>query len=152
MANIEYIKFENIKAERFLPVLNDETIRGHLIKHAAFDSKTIQDWMNGKIKADKNDGCYIRAVQLDGKLSGWCGIDKDEKDFEIAIVISKNTWGVGISIYKHLIKWAKEYGHREVKINLLETRSEYRFLKKQASKVYKHEMLGRTFVAYHIQI
>ena len=97
-------------------------------------------------------GCRIRAVYSEGALVGWCGIQQDNEDFEIAIVISPAVWGIGLSIFKALMAWSKELGHQEVVIHLLETRPVYKFLKRKAIKVKQTEMLGRSFMTYHLAV
>jgi len=152
MSTTKYVKFNDINPEDFIPVLNDERVRDHLISHSLFDSDNIKEWVKEKIECDSRFDCRIRAVLIDNTLAGWCGIQKDNEHYEIAIVISKSFWGLGILIFKDLISWAKELGHQEVVIHLLETRPEYRFLKRVSTKTHKTKMLGRNFITYHIAV
>lgn len=152
MSEIEYVKFDHVNPEDFLPVVNEPTLRKHLIDHVRFDSVTIREWMNEKIQLESIPGCRIRAVFIGGILAGWCGIQSDDKGFEIAIVLSKQFWGFGIPIFKALMCWAKELGHEEIIFHLLETRSEYKFLKKMATKIRKTELFGRNFTTYFISV
>ena len=152
MSEIEYVNFNQVNPECFLPVVNEQSLRKHLIDHMQFDSVSIKEWMNGKMQSESILGCRIRAVFIDGELAGWCGIQPDDNGFEIAIVISQKFWGVGISILKTLMCWAKEFGHSEVMFHLLETRPEYMFLKRKATKVQKSKRLGRTFTTYWISV
>ena len=152
MSKIEYKVFNSVDPEDFLSVVNEQILRKHLIDHAHFDSVNIREWMNGKTQTESNPGCRIRAVYIDGILAGWCGIQPDDNGFEIAIVISKQFWGFGISIFKTLMSWAKELGHKEIMFHLLETRPEYKFLKRKATKVKKTELFGRNFTTYFISV
>lgn len=152
MSEIEYVNFNQVDPEVFLPVVNEQSLRKHLIDHGQFDSVSIKEWMNGKIQSESIPGCRIRAVFIDGVLAGWCGIQPDDKGFEIAIVISKQFWGVGISIFKTLMCWAKELGHKEIVLHLLETRPEYKFLKRKVTSVQKTKLLGRSFTTYFISV
>ena len=92
--------------------------------------QSISTWIAEKIALDQSPGCRIRAVVVDGELSGWCGIQPDDQGHELAIVLSQPAWGQGRSIFKQLLTWAKELGHKEVLFHLLETRPEYRALQK----------------------
>ena len=85
-------------------------------------------------------------------LAGWCGIQKDNEKFELAIVISKSYWGTGPFIFKDLLSWAKEFGHQEVLIHLLETRREYRFLKRISTITHETKIFGKKFITYHIAV
>jgi len=152
MSEIEYANFNKVNPEDFLPVLNDEILRLHLIKHAYFDSVSIREWMYGKIQSESISGCRVRALYIDRVLAGWCGIQPDDNGFELAIVISQQFWGFGTSIFKTLMCWAKEFGHKEVLFHLLDTRPEYLFLKRKAAKVHKSELLDRKFTTYWISV
>lgn len=149
---IKYVKFNDIDSEELIPVLNEESIRSHLTSHALFDTKSVNDWAKEKIECDSMPGCRIRAVYLDTNLVGWCGIQKDNAGYEIAIVISKPAWGIGASIFEKLISWSKELGHQEVVIHLLESRPIYKFLKRKSTKTHSTKMYGRNFTTYHISV
>ena len=152
MSQIKYLKFNEIDPNQFIPILNENSIREHLIHYDQFDSQSIHEWVKGKVEEDSIPGCRVRAVLVDNALMGWCGIQKEEKHFEIAIVIAQSAWGIGLSIYRDMMGWVKELQHEEVVIHLLESRPEYEFLKRKSSKTYETNMLGRTFRTYHLRV
>ncbi len=152
MTKIEYLHFNQVDPDNFLPVLNDPTLRKHLIAHGIFDSGSIKEWMNSKILSESIPGCRVRAVAIDGLLAGWCGLQPDDNGVEIAIVISQQFWGFGLSIFKTLMGWAEELGHKEILFHLLDSRPTYRFLARQATKVQKTELLGRKFTTYYLPV
>ncbi len=152
MSKIEFVNFNKVTAEDFLPVVNDESLRKYLIDHAYFDSASIREWIDEKEQIESISGCRVRAVFVGGTLVGWCGIQPDDNGFEIAIVIAKEFWGFGISIFHEMMLWAKEMGHKEIVFHLLETRPEYKSLKRKATKVQKTELLGRNFTTYFISV
>ena len=152
MSEIEFVSFNQVDPEDLLPVVNEQALRKHLVDHAYFDSVSIKEWMNGKAQTESIPGCRVRAVFIGEILAGWCGIQPDDNGFEIAIVISKEFWGFGISIFSSLMSWAKELGHKEIMFHLLETRPEYKALKRKATKVQKTELLGRSFTTYFISV
>lgn len=152
MSGIEFLNFNQVNPEDFMEILNEDSLRTHLIDHSYFDSSSLQIWMEEKIDLDAIQGCRIRAVSINGVLAGWCGIQPDDNGFELAIVISQKFWGFGITIFKTLICWAKEIGHKEVVFHLLDSRPEYQAIKKISSKVSKTEQLGRCFTTYHITV
>ena len=152
MSDIKYLSFDQVDLNDFLTIVNEESLRTHLIEHPLFDRAGLQTWMDEKVKVDSMPGCRVRAVSIDGELAGWCGIQPDDHGFELAIVISQRFWGAGIAIYKSLISWAKELGHKEVLFHLLDSRPDYQALKRMSSKVYKTEQLGRCFTTYCIPL
>lgn len=152
MSKIEYLFFDQVKPEDFISIINEDSLRIHLIEHPYFDATSVRVWMEDKIKLDATNGCRIRVVYIDGMLAGWCGIQPDDNGFELAIVIAKRFWGFGISIFKTLICWARELGHKEVIFHLLDSRPAYKTLNKIAMKVHKTELAGRYFTTYHIPV
>lgn len=152
MSEIEFLCFNQVNPEDFLGVVNEDSLRTHLIDHPYFDVASLQAWIEDKIKVDAVQGCRIRAVYIGGVLAGWCGIQPDDNGFELAIVISQKFWGFGIPIFKVLMCWANEIGHKEILFHLLESRPEYKALNRISTKVHKTEQLGRCFTSYHVPV
>ena len=152
MSEIEFLRFKHVNLDDLLVVLNEDSLRTHLIDHPYFDLTSLQAWKEDKIRVDTMQGCRIRAVYIAGVLAGWCGIQPDDNGFELAIVISQRFWGVGIPIFKQLMCWASELGHKEILFHLLESRPEYKALSKISSKVHKTELAGRCFTTYYVPV
>jgi len=152
MSKVTYMDFNHVKLGELLAVLNQDGLRVHLVEHAYFDTVSLRTWMEGKIAVDSLPGCRVRAVYIDDTLAGWCGIQPDNNGYELAIVISKKFWGNGLAIFKVLMSWAKDLGHKEIRFHLLDSRPEYKALKKIATKVQKTELLGRCFTTYRIAV
>ena len=152
MSTIEYVKFNEISPDDFLPLLNKLKIREHLIQHEFFDVDTLTAWMESKIEVDASLGCKVRAIKLDHQLIGWCGIQLAESKYEIAIVIDDGSWGAGVKIFHEIMNWARVLGHQEVYLHLLHTRPRYKFLQKQAKKVYESELFGSKFTTYQLTV
>ncbi|MCX4190854.1 hypothetical protein [Methylophaga sp. OBS3] len=152
MSNIEYLRFEHVNPEDLMSVVNEESLRGHLIEHPYFDSKSIREWSMDKTETDAMDGCRVRVISIAGEIAGWCGIQPDDNGFEVAIVISQKFWGSGMPIFKTLKCWTSELGHKEVLFHLLDTRREYKALAKMATKVCHTQLLGRSFTTYYFSV
>jgi len=152
MVTVEYPKFNRIEPSEFLPLLNSEKIRKHLIEHQLFTIDTLITWMQSKIEVDAISGCKVRGIVCNGDLAGWCGIQFEEGEYELAIVIDDKFWGLGKRVFKDLMCWAKELNHDEVCIHFLHTRPEYKFLKKMAKNVYETDFFGNTFTTYQLTV
>ncbi|KZN70382.1 N-acetyltransferase [Pseudoalteromonas luteoviolacea] len=152
MSKIEFLRFNQVNPSELMGIVNQDSLRKHLIDHPHFDETSLQTWMDEKITTDAMHGCRIRAVYIGGVLAGWCGIQPDGNGYELAIVISQKFWGVGISIFKSLMCWAKELGHKEIRFHLLDSRPEYKALNKMSTKVHKTELSGRCFTTYYVTV
>ena len=152
MTNINYLNFEEINPDDFIPLMNNQNNRKHLIEHDFFTSETIKAWVNSKIEVDATKGCKVRAIVSENELLGWCAIQAEDGKYEIAIIIDDKFWGLGKNIFKEMMKWVKELGHNEVFIHFLHTRPHYKFLKKIAKNVYETELLNNKFITYELRV
>ena len=152
MHSLEYIPLSRVNSDDFITLLNNPKIREHLIGHDLFDHTSLNAWIKGKAEVDAQPGCKVRAIILNGLLIGWCGIQLENGQYEIAIIISDKSWGIGKTVFQDIMGWAKELGHSDVFIHFLETRPEYNFLKKISKNVYKSELYGRKFTTYQLEI
>ncbi|WP_438464180.1 N-acetyltransferase [Marinomonas sp. PE14-40] len=149
---IEYIKFDDIDQEAFLPLVNSQRVREHLMEHALFTLETLTQWMATKRALDNEVGCKARGILCDGELAGWCAIQYEESQYEIAIIIDDRHWGLGKNVFKDMMGWAREFKHEYVYIHFLHTRPEYRFLKKIAKSVQETELYGNKFISYQLAV
>jgi len=148
----EYRKFDEIKIEELVALLNKPKIRQHLIEHEVFDTVSAKLWIEEKIKVNEVNGCRVRAVYIKTVLVGWCGIQLEKDNYEIAIVIDDKVWGLGKIIFKDIMIWAKELGHNEIFIHFLHSRPEYKFLRKIAKNVFTTELYGNKFITYQLSV
>lgn len=152
MNTVDYPKFNTINPNDFLPLLNSKKIRKHLIEHELFTIGTLTTWMHNKMKVDATSGCKVRGIVCEGELAGWCGIQLEEGNYELAIVIDDKFWGLGKTVFKDMMCWAKELEHDEVYIHFLHTRPQYMFLKKISKNVYEADFFGSKFTTYQLTV
>lgn len=137
---------------QWLKILNHKKVRKHLIPHPQFDELLLQQWISGKVETDSKPGCRIRAIMCNQQLAGWCGIQEDAGEYELAVVVHPHFIGVGLQTYKELMKWSKDFGHRQVLVHFLHTRPLYRFLQKRAISVRHRQLYGQQFTSYTLAV
>lgn len=152
MNHIEYIKLNEVNPLAFISILNKQKIRKHLIEHKIFDAPAVKAWLAAKIEMDSTQGCKVRAIIVDKQLAGWCGIQLEDENFEIAVVIDDRYWGQGRKIFREIMVWAKELDHKVLFIHLLYSRPEYKFLRKISRNVTERELLGSKFTTYELVV
>jgi len=152
MSLLKYYNIEEVNEDDLLALLNDERIREHLVEHEIFDKIKLRSWVDEKVKLNNVEGCRVRAIEQNDMLIGWCGIQLEGKDYELAIIIGSSHWGVGKRVFNDLMSWAKEIGHKEVVIHLLDSRNEYQFLKKIAKEVSTCRIMQRNFTTYRLAV
>lgn len=152
MKRIEYVRLDKVEPAGLVTLLNKKRIREHLVEHQQFTVGTVARWIETKINESSGRCCKVRAVFVDDRLSGWCGIQPDGTGYELAIVIDESHWGLGPRIFRDVMGWASELGHEVISIHLLHTRPEYKFLHKMAKNVYSTELLGNRFTTYELAV
>ena len=68
MSTLEYRELNKINPLDFIPILNEDSIRNHLIDHDVFNTERVQTWVAEKMKCDVLDKCRIRGVYLDEQV------------------------------------------------------------------------------------
>lgn len=149
------IPLTDVPLSELVELLNIEQLRVHLMPHAMFDREGAESWRADKMQEDSLPHSFIRAVQVQDSLAGWCGIQKcgleeGGEHFELAIVLAPEFWGIGKAICACLLETARQLGHRELRIHFLHTRPPYRFMEKLALRVYDSEINGNRFKTYVI--
>ena len=143
-----------------MSLLNDPQVRAHLVDHPAFDSVSLEQWIQEKMAVDATPRFRVRAIRApsdDDALVGWCGLQPDfsggsDGVADLAIVLAPSHWGLGRLVFREMLGWASELGHQEVKLHLLESRREYRALRRKALSVVRSEWAGRHFVTYRFAV
>ncbi len=152
MPNIEFQCLDAFEPKEFLAFLNSAKVRRHLVQHHQFDEAAAAQWLAAKLSIDEMPGCRLRAVCVDGELAGWCGIQPDDAGYELAVVLDERYWGIGLEVYRSMMAWAAELGHKFVNVHLLATRPEYRFLRKMATSVTRGDWQGEAFISYRLAV
>lgn len=152
MKNIEYVDLQDLNRIAILNILNKQKVREHLVKHHEFDEALLDEWIKGKVEVNRTQGCKVKAIKVDGAAAGWCGIQFENGSYELAIVLDPKYWGVGLGIFKEMMRWASELGHSTVVLHLFNTRPEYRFLRKMADRVYESTMFGQQYTSYELKV
>lgn len=152
MKNIEYVDLIDLNRIEVLNILNKQEVRDHLVKHHEFDENLLDEWIKGKVEVNRTQGCKVKGIEVDGAAAGWCGIQFENGSYELAIVLDPKYWGVGLGVFKEMMRWASELGHSTVVLHLFNTRPEYRFLRKLADRVYESTMFGQKYTSYELKV
>ena len=152
MKKLEYKSLQDLDQMELLNILNKERVREHLVSHNKFDQASLKEWVLSKMKVDSSTGCKVKGITVNDSVAGWCGIQFENEAYELAIVLDEEYWGMGKEVFKEVLKWAFEFGHRHVVLHLLASRPKYKFLKKMASRVYKSTIFGQEYTSYELEV
>lgn len=149
---ITYRPLNSVAPSDLLALMNDSDIRTHLIEHPLFDLTSLAQWVDDKVQVDTQPHCRVVAIFINDQLAGWGGIQPDDDNYEIAIILAKPFWGLGVRIFKDMLNWAHTSGLTQIVIHLLNTRKDYRFLKKAATSVTRRQLMGHEFTTYQLAL
>jgi RimJ/RimL family protein N-acetyltransferase len=96
IANAEYVALNNHPLVRRLMPLSDGN----------FDEQQCQAWVAGKEKQWEEFGYGPWAFLIDGKFAGWGGLQNENGDADLGLVLHPDYWGAGKAIYEEIIKRA----------------------------------------------
>ncbi len=152
MKHISYVEIQGLNQNELMRILNAERVREHLVPHEQFDESSLADWVAEKVTVNATAGCKVRGIEVNDAVAGWCGIQFENGSYELAIVLDEKYWGIGVRVFKDLMAWAAELGHRTVVLHLLNTRREYLFLKNMARREFESTLFGQTYTSYELRV
>ncbi len=106
---IERKRLAEIDKQLIIQLCNDPQIKKHMpLSKENFDLDEYEKFIKAKEKIwlDNNYGPW--AYLVDGKFVGWGGLQPEDGDVEIALVLHPQYWGYGPLLFKDIIKYAFE--------------------------------------------
>ena len=117
-----------------------------------FDDAACKDWIAGKERMWQEHGYGPWAFVIDGKFAGWGGLQPEEGDADLGLVLHPDYWGHGIVIYKEIIRRAfEEMGFKSVIILFPPTRTRIKGILRLGFKEDGElEIGGERFIRYRL--
>jgi RimJ/RimL family protein N-acetyltransferase len=107
---IECRRLIDVEKHNFIDLMNHPQVRKHMpLASGAFDDAAYDAFIVAKEALWKNHGYGPWAFLLDGKFVGWGGLQYEEGEADIALVLHPNHWGLGKAIFDLIITEA--FGH-----------------------------------------
>lgn len=139
---VEYIALNtNPLVRRQMPLTSDK-----------FDEEDCRAWIAGKEKMWEEHGYGPWAFVIDGKFAGWGGLQPEEGDADLGLVLHPDYWGHGKVIYDEIIRRAfDEMGLKSVTILLPPTRTRLKgILRLGFQPDGEVEVGGERFIRYRL--
>lgn len=91
--------------EQWLELFNDKRVQKHMpLASDSVDAIWVENWVRHKFDDSQNSPFKVYSVWLDENFAGWAAIQKDEEDYELAIVLNPTYWGAGLNVFQKLVK------------------------------------------------
>lgn len=123
--NIQFDRLRNISNQDIIELNTNERVLKQmpLANGVVFDEEKCIAWVKGKEEQWTKYGYGPWAFLVDGKFAGWGGLQYEEGDADLAVVLHPQYWGFGKQIFDEIIKKAfTEMGFESITILLPPTR------------------------------
>ena len=132
---------------------NPLVMRQMPLSSADFDEAACREWVAGKEKIWDEHGYGRWAFVIDGKFVGWGGLQPEDGDVDLGIVLHPDAWGYGKAIYEEIIRRAfEEMGLESVTILFPPTRTRVKgVLRLGFQPDGEMEIGGERFIRYRLR-
>ena len=119
-----------------------------------FDEEDCREWIASKEKMREEYGYGPWAFVIDGKFAGSGGLQPEEGDADLGLVLRPDYWGYGKVIYEEIICRAfKEMGFESATILFPPTRTRVRgILRLGFQPDGEMEIVGKRFIRYRLYV
>jgi [ribosomal protein S5]-alanine N-acetyltransferase len=105
--NIEFKRLSDVKKSDIIELMNHPIVLKHMpLAKGTFDDAAYDAFIAAKEELWKQHGYGPWAFYHDGKFIGWGGLQFEEGDADLALVLHPNHWGMGKAIYDLIIERA----------------------------------------------
>lgn len=104
---IEFKRLFEVRKSDVIELLNHPLVRRHMpLAKGLFDDRAYASFMVDKEALWSEHGYGPWAFVVDGKFVGWGGLQFEQGDPDLALVLHPDFWGMGKKIYGEIIKKA----------------------------------------------
>lgn len=142
---IALLRLTEVPLESVHALLNDERSHRHLPLAAPFTLEQAAAWVRDKDAQWDDAGYGPWAITVDGRLVGWGGLQREESGADLALVLQRADWGLGLTLYHLMIERAfTEFGLDAVTVALPFSRNASRVLMRFGFRADGEAMYGGT--------
>jgi len=107
--HLELVSMNKVDTAEYLALNNNPLVRRQMpLTDDYFGERECQEWVTGKEKQWDEYGYGPWAFIIDGKFAGWGGLQYENGDADLGLVLHPDYWGMGKTIYDEIIKRAFE--------------------------------------------
>ncbi len=123
--NIEFKSLGEIEKSEIIDLMNNALVRRQMpLLKGDFTEENCDRFVASKAQLWKEHGYGPWAFVIDNQFAGWGGIQPDDGEADLALVLHPDYWGVGKVLYKKIIDKAfNELGLDSVQVLFPPTRT-----------------------------
>lgn len=124
--NIQFEHLSQINIDEIIELNTNERVLKQmpLAEGGIFDEKACVAWVKGKEQQWIENGYGPWAIMINEKFAGWGGLQNEEGDADLALVLHPQYWGFGKQIFDEIVDKAfSEMGFESITILLPPSRT-----------------------------
>lgn len=104
---IEFKRLLEVEKSSLLALMNHPLVRRHMpLASGLFDDKAYDAFLADKEQLWAEHGYGPWGFIIDGKFAGWGGLQFEQGDADLALVLHPDYWGSGRAIFEEIVKRA----------------------------------------------
>lgn len=150
---LEFKRLNEIDCSEYIALNTNPLIRRQMpLTSDKFDEEDCKEWIASKEKMWEEHGYGPWAFVVDDKFAGWGGLQPEEGDADLGLVLHPDYWGYGKVIYEEIIRHAfEEMGLASVTILFPPTRTRVKgILRLGFQPDGEVEIGGERFIRYRL--
>jgi RimJ/RimL family protein N-acetyltransferase len=105
--NLEFRKLTQVNPDDIIALNNHPDVLRHMPLGAPdFDRQKCLEWAAQKDAQWQQHGYGPWAFMIDGHFAGWGGLQYEDGDADLALVLHPDYWGAGKIIYDEIVNYA----------------------------------------------
>ncbi len=151
--NIEFKRLSEVDKSYIIDLMNNSLVRRQMpLLKRDFSEIDCEKFVISKEKMWEEDGYGPWAFVIDNQFAGWGGVQPDNGEADLALVLHPKFWGIGKVLYKKIIRKAfDELGLNSVQVLFPPSRTRIQGLLKLGFKKEGEIKVGNEqFIRYRL--
>ena len=152
--NIEFKNLGEIDKSSIIDLMNNSLVRRQMpLLKGDFDENDCDNFIASKERLWEEYGYGPWAFVIDDQFAGWGGIQPEDGEADLALVLHPEYWGMGKVLYKEIIRRAfDELGVHSIQVLFPPTRTRIKGLLRLGFKKEKEVQIGNEqFIKFKLE-
>ena len=152
--NIEFKRLTEVERSEIVALMTNPLVRRHMpLTSDSFGESDCDEFIAAKERLWAEHGYGPWAFVVDGRFVGWGGLQPENGEADVALVLHPNHWGMGKALYDEVIGRAfGEMGFETVTVLLPPTRKRIKgLLRLGFEEDGEVEVGGERFIRYRLK-
>ncbi|MDC8003918.1 GNAT family N-acetyltransferase [Aureisphaera galaxeae] len=152
--NIEFIRLTEVEKSDIMELMNDPLVRRQMpLLQGDFTKDNCEAFVAAKEQLWAEHGYGPWAFMIKDQFAGWGGLQPEDGEVDLALVLHPDHWGTGKMLYREIIRRAfEEMGLPSVTVLFPPSRTRIKGFLRLGFKEDKEIMVGKElFIRYRLE-